>query len=226
MISQIVLQESYKILIVLIIVSAALIVAIRDLLFMNYLYRIQSLLIVFISIGLYASEKNLQLIAIAAITLLGKVIIIPNIIKKVQVNLKIKRDSDFHFLTPIGSIFASTVVFLVVYSAFSRIIGDMPNELLLIMGSLSVSLIFMGLIIMFTRQQTITNIIGYLTMENGVLLFSLFIAELPLIIEILIILDLLMITALSTLFAFGIDYNMDEFHEKLNPISNLFGGKK
>jgi hydrogenase-4 component E len=75
----------------------------------------------------------------------------------------------------------------------------------------------MGMIVIFTRKQTLTNIIGYLTMENGVVLFSLFLTELPLLIEVLIIVDLIMLTLIVTILAFGIDSTIEEFHARLNP---------
>jgi hydrogenase-4 component E len=75
----------------------------------------------------------------------------------------------------------------------------------------------MGMIVIFTRKQTITNIVGYLTMENGVVLFSLFLTELPLLIEVLIIVDLIMLTLIATILAFGIDSTIEEFHARLDP---------
>lgn len=226
MITSLLLLEINKILLVLILFLAVLIITVKDILFLNFLYRIQSFFIVLVSLALYFSERNFSLIAVAVITLLSKVIIIPSIIKNVQNRLKIKRDVEFHYLTPISSILVSIAVFFAVYLSFSRLITELPDRTFLITGSLSVSLMFMGIIIIFTRQQTITNIIGYLTIENGVLLFSLFISELPLIVEVLILLDLIMLTVLASLLAFGIDSNIEEFHKKLNPISKLLNGGK
>jgi hydrogenase-4 component E len=54
-------------------------------------------------------------------------------------------------------------------------------------------------------------------MENGVVLFSLFLTELPLLIEVLIIVDLIMLTLIATILAFGIDSTIEEFHARLNP---------
>jgi hydrogenase-4 component E len=87
---------------------------------------------------------------------------------------------------------------------------------------IGVSLALMGMMVIFTRKQMITKILGYLTMENGVLLFSLFVAELPFIIELLIILDLVMLIVLATVLAFGIDTSIDEFHDKLNSFTLWF----
>jgi hydrogenase-4 component E len=80
----------------------------------------------------------------------------------------------------------------------------------------------MGMMVIFTRKRMITKILGYLTMENGVLLFSLFIAELPFIIELLIVIDLVMLIVLATVLAFGIDSSIDEFHTKLNSFTMWF----
>ncbi|MBI2661584.1 hydrogenase subunit [Candidatus Woesearchaeota archaeon] len=220
------LPEINKILLVLILFLAVLIITVKDLLFLNFLYRIQSFFIVLVSLALYAPDRKTSLLAVASITLLSKVIIIPSIIKNAQNKLKIKRDVEFHYLTPISSILVSIAVFFAVYLSFSRLITELPDKTFLITGSLSVSLMFMGMIIIFTRQQTITNIIGFLTIENGVLLFSLFMAELPLIVEVLILLDLVMLIVLASLLAFGIDSNIEEFHKKLQPLSKFLGGQK
>jgi hydrogenase-4 component E len=87
-------------------------------------------------------------------------------------------------------------------------------------ATVGVSIVFMGMLVIFTRKQTLTNIVGYLTMENGVVLFSLFLTELPLIIEFLIIIDLIMLTLIATILAFGIDSTIEEFHARLNPFAN------
>jgi len=74
----------------------------------------------------------------------------------------------------------------------------------------------MGMIVILSRKQTITNIVGYLMMENGVLLFSLFLTELPLMVEFLIVLDLIILTLMATILAFGINSTIEEFHARLN----------
>jgi len=121
-------------------------------------------------------------------------------------------------MTPTGALFASIFIVLVVYVFLSRVLAELELSNVFFLGAtVGISLTFMGMIIVFSRKQTITNIIGYLTMENGVLLFSLFLAELPMIIEALILVDLIMLTLTATLLAFGINAPMEEFHEKINP---------
>ncbi|MBI2135590.1 hydrogenase subunit [Candidatus Woesearchaeota archaeon] len=215
-----------KIFLVLIILTAAFITVRRDLISMINIYSIQSFLIVIVSLAIYYSEKHPTLIYIALITLVSKVIAVPFIIKRVSKDLKIKRDVEFHYLTPTSTIFVSILILFFMYGAFSDL-GLEPvhplSRIFTLAATLSISLVFMGMIIIFTRKQTITDVIGYLTMENGVVLFSLFVAELPMVIEVMILLDLVMLILLLVLLGFGIDSSIEEFHAKLDPFRKLLG---
>ncbi len=218
-----------KIFLVLIILTAAFITVRRDLLSMINIYRVQSFLIVIVSLAIYYSEKHSTLIYIALITLVSKVIVVPFILKWVSKDLKIKRDVEFHYLTPTSTIFVSILILFFMYGAFSDL-GLEPvhplSKIFTLAASLSISLVFMGMIIIFTRKQTITDVIGYLTMENGVVLFSLFVAELPMVIEVMILLDLVMLILLLVLLGFGIDSSIEEFHAKLDPFRKLLEKEK
>lgn len=216
-----------KLLFVLILISAALIIIRRDLLSLVSTYAIQSALLAILAAVIYLKETNILLLYLALLTLISKVIIIPYAIKRIQQSLHLKRDVEFHYLTPTTAIFSSLLLVLVVYGFLSKILGELSLSSMFFLGATTgVSLTLMGLIVIFSRKQTITNIVGYLTMENGVLLFSLFMAELPLIIEFFIIVDLLMLTVLATIFAFGIDSSIEEFHAKLNPFKIWNKGEK
>lgn len=230
MITPLMLDSTIKVLIDLILATAAIIIVKRDMLSLISTYSVQSFLLFVMALALYAENGSVMLLYLAALTLISKVIIIPKVMKKVQKKLNIKRDIEFHYLTPTGALFASMFIILVVYLSLSRILAELPLSNVFFLGAtVGISLMFMGMIIIFSRKQTITNIVGYLTMENGVLLFSLFLAELPMIIEVLIIVDLVMLTLMATILAFGIDATIDEFHARLNPFrkialkSKLFG---
>jgi hydrogenase-4 component E len=173
----------------------------------------------------YAETGIITLLLLAVVFVVSKVWIIPHFMGKVQQKLNIKRDVEFHFLSPITALIASLFILLFVYLAFTPLIGELNrfNSTLFTLGAtVGVSIVFMGMIVIFTRKQTLTNIVGYLTMENGVVLFSLFLTELPMLIEILIIIDLIMLTLIATVLAFGIDSTIEEFHARLNP----FGANK
>ena len=83
-------------------------------------------------------------------------------------------------------------------------------------------MLLIGMLIIIARKKIITKIIGYLMMENGVVLLSIFIGDLPLLIEILILIDLLVLLALTSVLGFGMDSSVESFHEKLNPFRTRF----
>ncbi len=73
----------------------------------------------------------------------------------------------------------------------------------------------MGLIAIFSRQLAITKVIGYLSMENGVLLFGLFVTELPFITEFVIMVDLIILVLLTTILTVGMDSSIDSYMNRL-----------
>ncbi|MGE5533758.1 MAG: hydrogenase subunit [Bacillota bacterium] len=209
-----------QILIVLVLATAAIIIMKRDIRSLIKTYAFQSLLLASMAILFFVETGILTLLILAVIILVSKVLIIPRFMGLVQKRLNIQRDVKFHFLSPVTSLLASIFIILFVYLSFSSLLSELNrfNSNLFFLGAtVGMSIVFMGMIVIFTRKQTITNIVGYLTMENGVVLFSLFLTELPLLIEVLIVVDLIMLTLIATILAFGIDSTIEEFHARLNP---------
>ncbi|MDV2988692.1 MAG: hydrogenase subunit [Dehalogenimonas sp.] len=212
-------DDLIKILLVLVLGTAALIITQRSLLSLFSIYSVQSVLLAMIALLLFSEEGFTSLLLIAALTIVSKVIIIPVFLKRLLAAMPIKRDLEFNYLTPIGSIILSAVLFFIVYQAFVGFSEALDVSRLFILGAvIGVSLTLMGMMVIMSRRKVITKIIGYLSMENGVLLFSLFIAEMPFIIEVLIVVDLLMIIILSAILAFGIDSSVEAFHKRLNQL--------
>ncbi len=207
-----------RILFVGIIITAAYIISTRNLLSVVSVYAVQSLTLVFIALALYSLEGSLVLLAIAIITFFSKVLIIPYFITTIQERIRIKRDIEFHFLNPTTSLLISMVLMLVIYMVLSRIMQGTPaRESLFFFGAvLGISLMLMGMMVTFSRKRVITKALGFLSMENGVLLFGLFVTELPFIIEFLIIIDLIILVLLTTILSVGIDSTLEDYHQRLH----------
>jgi len=212
-------DDLIKILLVLVLGTAALIITQRSLTSLFSIYAAQSAVLAAIALVLFAREGTSSLIFMAILTVLSKVIVIPIFLRRLLAVMPIKRDLEFRYLTPIGSIILSTVLLFVVYQAFSALSAALEVSRLFILGAvIGVSLALMGMMVIMSRRKVVTKIIGYLSMENGVLLFSLFMAEMPLVIEVLIVVDLLMIIVLSAVLAFGIDSSVEAFHKRLSQL--------
>jgi hydrogenase-4 component E len=219
MISEALVYSITQALLVLVLITGAFIVTRKDLLSLVSTYQMQSLLLAGIALTLYSVDESPMLLSLAALTLISKVLVIPNIIKRIQKQINIPRDLEFHYISPIASIFITIFLILIVYGAFANILKDLSLSSLFYLGAVfGISLTLMGMLITFSRKKVITKIIGYLTMENGVLLFSLFITELPFIIEVLILVDLFMIVLLATILAIGMDSSIEAFQERFDQL--------
>jgi hydrogenase-4 component E len=221
-----VISNLVKILFVFILGTEALAITRRTLSSLFTVYAAQSAFIAVISLLLFIQTNSIVLLLLAVLTIASKTIVIPYVLRRIQASMNIKRDMEFRYLTPVTSVIAAALLIFLVYWAFSGFLTELSSDDLFFFGSvIGVSLTLIGMMIIFTRKRVITKIIGYLTMENGVLLFSIFVAELPFIVEVLIIVDLIILVMLATILAFGIDSTMEDFHEKLNAFTLWFKEK-
>jgi hydrogenase-4 component E len=211
-------QSLIKILFVIVIITAAYIISTRNLLSLVSVYAVQSLTLVLIALVLYTVDEAPVLLAIAAITFASKVLIIPYFIATIQEKVRIRRDIEFHFLSPTTSLIISMALMLVIYIALKNILSGTPalKGFLFFGAVLGISLMLMGMMVTFSRKRAITKVLGYLTMENGVLLFGLFVTELPFIIEFLIIIDLVIVVLLTTILTVGLDSTLEDYHKRLH----------
>jgi hydrogenase-4 component E len=207
-----------KILFVCIIITAAYIISTRNLLSLVSVYALQSLTLACLALALYLLRSDPVLLAIALLTLVSKVLLIPYFIATVQERIRIKRDIEFHFISPTSSLIISMALMLVVYSALTRILQGTParDNLFFFGAVLGISLMLMGMMVMLSRKRAITKVLGFLSMENGVLLFGIFVTELPFIIEFLIIIDLIILVLLTTILTVGIDSTLEDYHKRLH----------
>lgn len=211
-----------KILFVLILGTASSTIMQKTLSTLFSIYGLQSFLIAVISLVLFWETGSYILLVLAILTILTKVVIIPYMLNKIRVTGAMKRDAEFRYLTPVSAILIGVGLIVVVYISFSRIFTITQDNLFFLGAVIGVSLALMGMLVIFSRKKVVTKTVGYLTMENGILLFGIFMAELPLIIELLIIVDLIIFIMLATVLAFGIESTEDDFRLKLNMFANWF----
>lgn len=219
-----VLEGLVKLMLVLIFSTTALIITTRDLLSLFRSYAWQSLFIAAVALFLFLQEQHAVLLYTAGLTLLSKTIFIPRLLKHTQKSINIHRDVEFHYLQPAGSIFLSVFIIFLVYLVFSKLLAAFTlfnsNPFFSVGAVLGLSLALIGMTIIFSRKQIVSKMMGYLVMENGVVLFSLFLGELPFLIESLVLMDLIMLIMLSAVLGFGMSSSVEDFHAKLNPFRN------
>jgi hydrogenase-4 component E len=211
-----------KILFVLILGTASLIIMQKTLSALFSTYGAQSFMIALISLILFLRSGAYVLLALAVITVITKVLIIPFMLNRVRADSSLKRDGEFRYVTPVAAILVGVALTFLVYNSLSQVLTLSQDNLFFLGAVIGVSLALIGMLVIFSRKKVVTKIVGYLTMENGILLFSLFMAELPFIIELLIIIDLIILVVLATILAFGIDSTEEDFHRRLNMLHTWF----
>ena len=126
----------------------------------------------------------------AALTLVIKAVVIPLILKKVIRRLDVDRELELNVNVPTGLLICGALVIL----AFFITQPISPRGFLLTRDSLSIALaiILIGFFMMIARRQAVTQVIGFLTMENGLFLGATETAYgMPLIVELGIFFDVL-----------------------------------
>lgn len=146
-----------------------------------------------------------NLVFILAETLLFKGIIVPIMITKLIASNKLR-----HEIKPDVSNFSSLfVVSGFVIASFVTAYKMHDEHLKIIYFAASISALFTGLYLIISRRKIITHIMGYMVIENGIFLLSLALgSEMPMVVNIAILLDLFTSVLLLTVF--------------VNRISNVF----
>lgn len=139
----------------------------------------------------FGVEKNnlINLIFLSFETLIVKAFVIPMFLRKILQKNLIYRDSEPHIPQFYCLVLASTILFIgflisyIDYPAFSLI-----NPMYF---GVSISVIIISLFLITVRHKVLTNVIGFITMENGIFLLSLSVAkEMPIVVSLGVLLDI------------------------------------
>lgn len=154
-------------------------------------FRWQSLVLslAFVLIGYFGHDHELYFIAVVLLAL--KVFVIPWYLNRLERSLGGEREAQPYVNIATSLILAGLLVMLAY--AITRplvLVSKLPTR-----GAipLAVGLIFVGLFVIVSRRKALTQIVGFLVLENGIaLLAALCTYGIPLIVELGVFLDVLM----------------------------------
>lgn len=147
------------------------------------------LTVMFVMIGYFGHDPELYIVA--AFLFVLKVLILPRYLERMEKRFGDHRESQPH-VNIVTSLMVSGLLVLLAY-VVSRplvLVSDLPTRggLPLAMG-----LIFVGLFVVITRKKALTQIVGFLVMENGIALLAVLATYgIPIIVELGVFLDVLM----------------------------------
>jgi hydrogenase-4 component E len=144
----------------------------------------------------------------AALTVVIKVIVLPRILKKVIERLNVTRELVMNVNIPAGLLICGALVIL----AFVITQPIIPLGFLLTRDSLAIALaiVLIGFFTMIARKKAVTQVVGFLVMENGLFLGATAAAYgMPLIVELGVFFDVLVAGLISGIYTHRIQDAFD-----------------
>ena len=190
-----------------ILVTAFLIVSSRSLVFYIRLFALQSFFLGVVAFLVVVGYGETHILIAAVLTIAVKAIAIPVVLSRIIERIQVRKEIDFSINITVSLLLCGGMVILA-DSVAQSILEAQPADAPAVSRVLSVSIAMMliGLFIMTTRKQAITQIVGLLTMENGVFLSGLSITYgMPLIVEVGIFFDILVAVLILGVFVFRIN---------------------
>jgi len=171
-------------------------------------FAVQSLFLAILAFVVAGSTRHNELFITGAITLVVKVIWIPWAMRKTTVRMHSGREVDSTMGIP-GSLLISAILIIIAYLVSEPLIGTV-GTITSNCFVMSMSVILIGLLMMVTRRKAMTEAVGLLMMENGLFLGVISISySMPLVVEIGVFFDVLMIAVIIGLFALRISKAFD-----------------
>lgn len=218
-------MESYlDVLSVLILLSSFILMANKRIKSYIKTFKIQSAMIAIVAgimgINSVYKEGNFDILVVCAVIIAVKVIYIPRLLNKTYANVEYKVEKDFFLNIPILII---GCCFIVVFTYFSISTTKGINMGIINMRVVnSISLILIGLFFMISRKKAIGQIVGFLSIENGIFITAMFATEgMPFIVDMGIFVDLLSAVMIMGIMVFRINEKFDSID--INKLKNLRG---
>jgi hydrogenase-4 component E len=190
-----------------ILVTAFLIVSSRNLVFYTRLFSIQSFFLGFVALLVALGYGETHILIAAFLTIAIKAIAIPLVLSRVIERIQVQKEIDFSVNITVSLLLCGGMVILADSIAQSILSVQRPDTPAISrVLSVSIAMMLIGLFIMMTRKKAVTQIVGLLTMENGVFLSGLSITYgMPLIVEVGIFFDILVAVLILGVFVFRIN---------------------
>ena len=194
-----------------ILVTAFLIVSSRSLVFYVRLFALQSFLLGLVAFMVVVGYGETHILIAAILTIAVKAVVIPASLSKIIDKIKVHKEIDFNINITTSLLICALLVILAdsvgrpILEA-QRLSGLPVSRVL----PASIAMIMIGMFIMIARKQAVSQIIGLLTMENGLFLSGLSITYgMPMIVEIGIFFDIFVAVLILGVFVYRINQTFD-----------------
>jgi hydrogenase-4 component E len=152
---------------------------------------LQGLALAVLPIVLWGTEgRTVHLIVMSAGTLLVKAVVIPFLLFRAVRQTDVRREVE-PFISLHASVLVGAALVGVSFWLGSRLTLPRPAPTTLLLP-VAFATLLVGFLVLVSRRKAVTQVVGYLLLENGVFIFGqLLVQEMPFAVELGILLDLL-----------------------------------
>lgn len=218
------MEQYLNILSVLILISSFALMANKRIKSYIKTFQIQAVLIA-IAAGImgvqsYIVDKRVDIIIVCLLIVVLKVFYIPRMLHKTYSDIEYKVGKDFFFNIPL-LVFACFALVVFVFYCISDIQGINKGQMNIQVVN-SVSVVLIGFFFMISRRKAIGMIVGFLVIENGLFVTTLFATQgMPFIVDIGIFIDMITGIIIMGVMVFKINDEFDSID--INNLKNLKG---
>lgn len=174
--------------------------------------------VMFVLVGYAGNDPQLYALAVFFFAL--KVIVIPRYLRRLEQRVRAERESQ-PYVNIATSLIISGLLVLLAYAVTRPLVAvsQLPTRGAL---PLAMALIFVGLFVVVTRRKALTQVVGFLVLENGIALLAMLgTYGIPLIIELGVFLDVLMGFLVMQVFVYHIHGTFESMDvEQLNRLKH------
>lgn len=172
--------------------SAVLILWRRELAAIVRLLAVQGFLVAALAALLGAHEHSNELILVAAGIFILKAVALPTVLRRVLRGPSEARESE-PLVNVAASLLAAALLTLTAYAVSRPLVALAPSPATQALP-VGIAMVFLGFLVMVTRRRALSQIVGFLILDNGIAVTAfLATAGVPLIVELGVSLDLLLV---------------------------------
>lgn len=180
--------------------AAVLMLLRRDLAAIVRLLTIQGVLLAALAALLGAREGSVELYGVAFGVLLLKAVALPLVLRRVLRNSGEARETE-PLVNVTSSMLAATLLTLLAYAVSRPLVALSPSPATEAVP-IGLAAVFLGFFVLVTRRRALSQVVGFLLMDNGISAVAFLLAGgVPLIVELGVSLDLLLIVLVLQILA-------------------------
>lgn len=168
---------------------------------------LQTALLAGVCFSLDAGEGQGRLLVLGLVVFLIKAVGIPLFLARSAESMAIECDRGVNISPTATLMIGCGLLFLGYFLAPAFAVPAMLNQMA---GGMALALVFIGMLLMITRRLALSQVIGFLVMENGIFLYSLTqTRHMPMLLEMGIVFEVLIGVLISGVFIFRINRSFE-----------------